>query len=66
MSAPVRFVTYQGKDGLWRVRHSRGSRCTGDFGEGYSRRADALRAIRRHVETIIAGAVLVDGVWPKD
>lgn len=62
---PVCFTTSQGRDGLWYVRHARG-RVTGDFGEGYSRRATALRAIRRHVETIICGAVLVDGVWPEN
>jgi len=60
----VCFTTSQGRDGLWYIRHARG-KVTGDFGEGYARRSTALRAIRRHVETIIAGAVLVDGVWPE-
>jgi len=59
----VRFTTYQGRDGRWFVRHARGQ-TTGDFGEGYSRRADAVRAIRHHVEALITGCLLVDGAWP--
>lgn len=60
---PVAFTTYRGRDGQWYVRHARG-KITGDFGEGYSRRADAVRAIRRHVETVMIGCVLLDGRWP--
>lgn len=62
--APIRFTTSQGRDGRWYVRHARGSRCTGDFGEGYATRGTARRAIRRHVEALIAGQLLVDGAWP--
>ncbi len=60
---PVCFTTFQGRDGRWYVRHARGQ-VTGDFGEGYGRRSTALRAIRRRVETLMAGCVLVDGAWP--
>lgn len=59
----VAFETFKGKNGgwYWRCGPITGGRKTGDGSEGYTRRADARRAARTHVERV-RNVVTIDGV----
>jgi uncharacterized protein YegP (UPF0339 family) len=60
---PVHFVIYQGKDGQWYIRSTRG-KITTTFGEGYRSKSNARRALRTHFGQIMNGNFLVDGDSP--
>lgn len=56
----MKFTIYPGKNGqwFWRAGPSTGGRKTADGSEGYTRRADAERAVSRFVEGMRAGVVI--------
>jgi uncharacterized protein YegP (UPF0339 family) len=45
-----RYEVFQSKDGQWRWHALRGGRITADSGEGYTRRRDAVRAVRNEIK----------------
>lgn len=52
------FTVYQDRSKEWRWRAKRNGRITADSGEGYTRRYDCERAVRRFVKSIHKKAVL--------
>ena len=64
----MRFSIYPGANGqwYWRAGPSTGGRKTADGSEGYTRKADAERAVARFIEAVRAGAeVQVEGSGEK-